>query len=77
LAGRHTKVISEENQYVQEGKMNQMLSGILIAAAILLTAQSPRVLTNQDILDMVTAKLSDSVIIAAIHKSPCKSPLIP
>lgn len=57
--------------------MNQMLSGILIAAAILLTAQSPRVLTNQDILDMVTAKLSDSVIIAAIHKSPCKSPLIP
>jgi hypothetical protein len=52
--------------------MRKILRGFLIAAAILLTAQTPKVLTNQDVLDMVSAKLSDSVIIAAIYKSTCK-----
>lgn len=52
--------------------MKRILSGILIAAAILLTAQTPKVLTNQDVLDMVGAKLSDSVIVSAIRTSTCK-----
>lgn len=30
------------------------------------------ILTNKDVLDMVNAKLSDSIIIDEIHKSPCK-----
>lgn len=52
--------------------MKRIIAGIIFAAAVLLTAQTPKVLTNQDVLDMVSAKLSDSVILAAIHKSTCK-----
>lgn len=52
--------------------MKRIIAGILFAAAVLLTAQTPKVLTNQDVLDMVSAKLSDSIILAAIHKSTCK-----
>jgi hypothetical protein len=39
---------------------------------ILLAAQQQKALTNVDILDMVRAKLSDSVIVAEISKSTCK-----
>ena len=52
--------------------MKRIVAIILVAAAVLLTAQTPKVLTNQDVLDMVNAKLSDSVILAAIHTSTCK-----
>ncbi len=52
--------------------MKRIIAIILVTAAVLLTAQTPKVLTNQDVLDMVSAKLSDSVILAAIHKSTCK-----
>jgi hypothetical protein len=68
-ASRDSKVF---NPVASEGKMKKILRGLLIAAALLLTAQTSKVLTNQDVLDMVSAKLSDSVIIAAIHKSTCK-----
>ena len=52
--------------------MKLFVTAILIASAVQLTAQTPKVLTNQDVVDMVRARLSDSVIVAAIHKSICK-----
>jgi hypothetical protein len=52
--------------------VKRIVTAILIASAVLLTAQTPKVLTNQDVVDMVAAKLSDSVIVGQIHKSPCK-----
>jgi len=42
------------------------------ASVVTLTAQTPKVLTNQDVVDMVSAKLSDGVIVAAIQKATCK-----
>lgn len=53
--------------------MNRIVSFLLITVAIFaLSAQAPKVLTNQDVLDMVGAKLSDSVIVSAIRTSTCK-----
>ena len=52
--------------------MKRILWALLIGAALLLTAQTAKVLTNADVVDMVNGKLSDSVIIAEIHKSACK-----
>src|SRR5271167_2711645 len=55
----------------QEGEMKRLLWAILVWP-ILLAAQEQKVLTNADILDMVNARLSDTVILDEIHKSNCK-----
>lgn len=53
--------------------MKKALAGfavLVVASACAICAQ--HFLTNKDVIDMVSAKLSDAVIIDEIHKSPCK-----
>jgi hypothetical protein len=49
-----------------------LLSLVLVASSAIRPALAQQVLTNTDVIKMVKAKLSDAVIIAEIHKSPCK-----
>lgn len=48
------------------------LVAIVLAFLCVIPAWAQHVLTNKDIVDMVTAKLSDAIIIDEIHKAPTR-----
>ncbi|MGH9439693.1 MAG: hypothetical protein ACRD22_17865 [Terriglobia bacterium] len=53
--------------------MKSVLAGLAVLALLSASAVcAQHILTNKDVVDMVSAKLSDAVIVDEIHKSQCK-----
>lgn len=53
--------------------MKRALAGLAVLTLLSVSATwAQHILTNKDVVDMVTAKLSDAVIIDEIHESQCK-----
>lgn len=52
--------------------MKRALAGLAVLTLLSVsTAWAQHILTNKDVVDMVSAKLSDAIIVDEIHKSPC------